>query len=150
MQTKHIIGGMYCDANRTHNYWGVLNTLRERQNGRHFADDIYKSIFVNEKVQFNFHWSLFLGVQLTINQHCSDNGLVPNMRQAIIWTNDCLVYRRIYASPGLIELNISYIKSGYGVTLWSVSVLHYEESCFKKRASWRKSRVLFLNSDPPG
>ena len=25
-----------------------------------------------------------------------DNGLVPNWRQAIIWTNDCLVCRRIY------------------------------------------------------
>ena len=27
----------------------------------------------------------------------SDNGLVLNRRQAIIWTNDDLVYRRIYA-----------------------------------------------------
>ena len=27
-----------------------LNTLRPRQNGRHFADDISKSIFVNENV----------------------------------------------------------------------------------------------------
>ena len=30
-------------------HWG-LNTLRLRQNGRHFADDIFKCIFLNENV----------------------------------------------------------------------------------------------------
>ena len=41
------------------------------QNGRHFADDIFRCIFVNEKffVLIKFHWSFFLRVQLTINQH---------------------------------------------------------------------------------
>ena len=34
----------------------------------------------------------------------SDNGLVPKRRQAIIWTNDDPVQRRIYASLGLNEL----------------------------------------------
>ena len=33
----------------------------------------------------------------------SDNGLVPNRQQAIIWTNDGLVYWGIYASLGLNE-----------------------------------------------
>ena len=28
----------------------LLNTLRPRQNGRHFADDILKSILLNENV----------------------------------------------------------------------------------------------------
>ena len=28
----------------------VVNTLRPRQNGRHFADDIFKCIFLNENV----------------------------------------------------------------------------------------------------
>ena len=28
----------------------VINTLRPRQNGRHFADDIFKRIFLNENV----------------------------------------------------------------------------------------------------
>ena len=36
----------------------------------------------------------------------SDNGLAPNRRQAIIWTNDGLVYWRIYASVGLDELSV--------------------------------------------
>ena len=34
----------------------------------------------------------------------SDNGLSLNRRQAIIWTGDGIVYRRLYASLGLIEL----------------------------------------------
>ena len=34
----------------------------------------------------------------------SDNGLVPNRRQAIIWTNDGLGWWRIYASFNLNEL----------------------------------------------
>ena len=34
----------------------------------------------------------------------SDNGLAPTRRQAIIWTNDGLGYRYIYASLGLNEL----------------------------------------------
>ena len=43
-----------------------LNTLRPRQNGRHFPDDIFKCIYLNE---LRFEWSLFLMVQLTISQH---------------------------------------------------------------------------------
>ena len=48
------------------------------QNGRHFADD-------------TFRWSLFLRVQLMINQH---------WRQAIIGTNADPVHWRIYAALG--------------------------------------------------
>ena len=36
----------------------------------------------------------------------AENGLAPNRRQAIIWTNDDPVQRRIYASLGLNELNM--------------------------------------------
>ena len=42
-----------------------------RQNGRSFAADIFKCIFMNDKFvfRFEFHQSLFHRVQLTINQH---------------------------------------------------------------------------------
>ena len=40
-------------------------------------------------------------VQLTIGE---DSGSAPNRRQAIIRTNSCIGYRRIYASLGLINL----------------------------------------------
>ena len=35
-----------------------LNTLRPRQNGRHFADDIFKRIFLNENVFISIKISL--------------------------------------------------------------------------------------------
>ena len=47
-----------------------------------------------------FHWSLFLRVQLIITRIGSDNGLAPNRRHAIIWTNADLIYWRIYAALG--------------------------------------------------
>ena len=52
---------------------------------------------------FKLSWSLFAMVQFTINRHliCSDNNLVPNRQQAIIWINDGLVYWPIYSSPGI-------------------------------------------------
>ena len=76
---------------------GILfNTLRLRQDGRHFPNDIFKCIFLNENVWISIKISLIIIV--------SDNGLAPTRRQAVIWTNDGLVYWRIYASLGLNDL----------------------------------------------
>ena len=36
----------------------IVNTLRPRQNGRHFADDILKCIFLNENVSIAIKISL--------------------------------------------------------------------------------------------
>ena len=36
----------------------ALNTLRPRQNGRHFADDTFKRIFMNENVKISINISL--------------------------------------------------------------------------------------------
>ena len=51
-------------------HW-YLSASLPGQNGRHFTDDIFKCIFRMKKhgYQLKFHWSLFLGVQLTIFQH---------------------------------------------------------------------------------
>ena len=35
-----------------------VNTLRQKQNGRHFADDIFKCIFFNENVRIPIKLSL--------------------------------------------------------------------------------------------
>ena len=45
----------------------TFNTLRPGQNGRRFADDVFKCIFLNGGLKF--HWSLFLSFQLPIFQH---------------------------------------------------------------------------------
>ena len=49
----------------------AINILRPGRNGHHFADNIWKCIFFNEKYEFWlwFHLSLFLRVQLTIYHH---------------------------------------------------------------------------------
>ena len=49
----------------------------------------------------------------------SDNGLAPNRRQAIIWTNDLPVYWRIYALSGFSEMiSVSPNQYGEGWLLW--------------------------------
>ena len=96
-------------------FW--LNTLRPRQNGRHFADDIFKCIFLNENVwiPIKIHWRLFVRVQLTIFQHWFRWWLGAVQATSHYRNQGWLVYWRIYASLGLNELNVLVIKS----TLWS-------------------------------
>ena len=87
--------------------WISLNKLRPRQNGRHFADDNSKCIFLNENVYISIKISMIFFSYGSNWQHSiigSDNGLAPNRRQAIIWTNDGLCCRRIYVLIGLSEL----------------------------------------------
>ena len=47
---------------------------------------------------------MFRGSNWQYGSISSDNSLAPNRRQAIIWTNDGLVYLRIYVSLGLNEV----------------------------------------------
>ena len=74
-------------------------TIPPWTNGRYFADDIFRCIFMNEAFSFwlKCHWNLFLRVKLTITIGL-DNGLAPNRRQAIIWTNADPIPWRIYAT----------------------------------------------------
>ena len=64
----HGTKGLKCLWHWLHNYqadvqaWNTfhkgINTLRLRQNGRHFADDIFKCIFLNENVWISIKISL--------------------------------------------------------------------------------------------
>ena len=45
-------------VNAPQRYRQTFNTLRPRQNGRHFPDDIFKCIFLNENVQISIKISL--------------------------------------------------------------------------------------------
>ena len=110
--TVHILGttlgcGIY-GPEMSALWWGdliVLDTLRLKQNGWQFADDILKCIFFNENYSnffFKCHWSLFPKVQLTIQLTViigSGYGLVLHRQQAIFWTNNDSVQWCIYASP---------------------------------------------------
>ena len=55
----------------------VLNTLRLRQNGHHFLDDILKLIFLNENIWISLKISLKLVPKLWIN--------IPALVQIMAW-----------------------------------------------------------------
>ena len=55
-----------------------FNTLRPRQNGRHFADDTFKRIFMNENVRISINISLKLVPKGLINN-------IPALVQIMAW-----------------------------------------------------------------
>ena len=95
-----IIIGLFCPyPHYRFRHWRMGNDaisrlvcrLRHWQNGRHFADDTFKRIFMNENVRFSINISLKFVHKGLIKQYPSigsDNGLAPTRRQTIIWTND--------------------------------------------------------------
>ena len=70
-------------------------------NKRYFAHGIFRCIFVNEKFCILIRISLEFVPKDPIKRGIGlDNGLVPNRRQAIIWTNADSIHGRIYAALG--------------------------------------------------
>ena len=67
---------------------GLINTLRPRQNGRRFAVDTFKRIFLNENVYISINISLKFVPNGLTNSIGSDNGPTPSRRQAIITNYD--------------------------------------------------------------
>ena len=57
---------------------GLVNTLRWRQNGRHFADDTFKRIFLNENVRIAIKISLTFVPRGPINN-------IPSLVQIMAW-----------------------------------------------------------------
>ena len=55
-----------------------VNTLRPRQNGRHYADDTFKRIFVNENVRISIEFSLKFVPKGPINN-------IPALVQMMAW-----------------------------------------------------------------
>ena len=58
--------------------WDSLNTLRPRQNGRHFPDDIFKCIFLNDDVLISITISLKFVPNGPINK-------IPALVQIMAW-----------------------------------------------------------------
>ena len=55
-----------------------INTLRPRQNGRHFPDDIFKRIFLNENARISIWFSLKFVPKCPINN-------IPTLFQIMAW-----------------------------------------------------------------
>ena len=74
-----------------------FNSSPPGHNGRHFAENIFKSIFVNEKFYTLKKISMKFVTKSYWHQTSigSDNGLALNRRQAIIWNKADQVHWRI-------------------------------------------------------
>ena len=64
--------------NRGYLCFAVFNALRPRQNGRHFADDTFKRIFMNENVRISINISLKFVPKGIINN-------IPVLVQIMAW-----------------------------------------------------------------
>ena len=73
-QSKHVIYKLTAILSLPH----CFNTLRQRQNGRHFADDIFKRIFFNENVWISIKTSLMFVPDSPINK-------IPALFQIMAW-----------------------------------------------------------------
>ena len=67
--SEPVMVSLLTDIYVTRPQW--VNALRPRENGRHFAEDIFKCIFLCAGCVFwsKFHWNLFSRVPLIVSQH---------------------------------------------------------------------------------
>ena len=65
------------------------------RDGRHFPDDIFRYTYLNEKEFKNVLEVYSLKSDWPKSNFGSDDGLAPNRRQVIIWTNGVIVYWRM-------------------------------------------------------
>ena len=99
LEISNLYGG-----SRMANLYLPFNTLRPRQNGTHFADNIFKCISLNEKFCILIQISLKFVHKCLIDINIgSGNGLVPNKWQAITWSNADPFHWRIYLA--LVKLS---------------------------------------------
>ena len=63
---------------KAHHQWISINTLSPRQNGRCFADDTFKRIFLNENVRISIKFSLKFVPKGPINN-------IPALVQIMAW-----------------------------------------------------------------
>ena len=84
-----------------------VNTLRPRQNGRYFAEDIFKFIFLNENAWISIKISLKFVCIVPINNILALVQIMAWRRQGDSqYLNEWwLVYWRIYESFGLNEIS---------------------------------------------
>ena len=131
----------------------ALNTLRPRQNGRHFADTIFQCIFLNEKALISLKISQKFIPMVRINN-------IPALVQimALHRPGDkplyepWLVYWRIYASLGLNDLtrqamiisstNISWIWVSYVMSHERYGTSNHQQfNCLPNRLSRAASKT---------
>ena len=114
------------------------------------AVDILICMFLNESFWISNKISLkYVPLGLIDNkpsQHGSDNGLSPNRRQAIIWTNDGIIYLRIYASLAISELicnNNNWRLNHEKTNFWNNNNVVLNKLVVLQTLYWRESRYMY-------
>ena len=88
----------------------LINSSPPGRNGCHFADDIFRSIFVNEKFCILIKILLkFFSKGPIDNNPALVSITALNRQQAIIWTNAELIHWHIYAALGGHELRYAFL-----------------------------------------
>ena len=76
---KTVIQSSYINISWQHDLYSIIiNTMRQRQNGGHFADDIFKCIFFNENIQISITISLKFVPKGSLNN-------IPPLVQIMAW-----------------------------------------------------------------
>ena len=148
---KHLKSGKKHD-----HHWQISlfflanNTLRRRQNARHFAEDTFNRIFINENIRISIKFSLKFVPKGPIS---NIQALVQIMPGAIQGTSHYLnqwwlVYWRIYASLGLNELMQFQVVLVMAAQAWTVSGwIMYHVCCWILAVSVvRVSALLFTGT----
>ena len=101
-------------------FTACINTLRPRQNGCHFADDIFKCIFVNENVWILIKISLKFIPKGPINN-------IPALVQIMAWRRPG---DKPWSGPIMVSLSMHiYITRPQWVEqLWPINTISYPES----------------------
>ena len=97
--------------------WPIVNTLRPRQNGRHFPDDIFKCIFLNENIWILIKFSLKFVPKGPINN-------IPSLVQIMAWRRPG---DKPLSEPTLVSLlmHICVTRPQWVKGLWSKSYFEF-------------------------
>ena len=126
-------------------FW--LNTLRPRQNGRHFADNIFKCMFLNENVWIPIKVSLKFIPKGPINN-------ISALVQTMAWRrsgdkplSEPMMVRlptHIYASLGLnelwghIHLPLEWVPTNLSIQEWNKLQIYLYVSIYQFSTQWVK------------
>ena len=110
----------------------VVNSLRPRQNGRHFADDVFKCIFLNENVWILLKISLKFVPKGPINN-------MPSLVQVMTWRRPG---DKPLSEPMLVSL-LTHISVTRPISLdmWD------KQSYYLRHPSFTKYNLWFLNNN---
>ena len=105
------------------------NPLRPRQNGRHFADDIFKRIFINQNIWFSIKislkfvpWGLINNIPALIQimawRRPGDKPLSEPMMVSLLGLNELMVLEITYSSLLKVYTRFSRIVANCGYNNW--------------------------------